>query len=133
MRSVFLNERQAREALSQLRARFRDDRITMKHIPAASPQDNEVLGDYDPLGGWRLSGTPLMTMPATGATLAGNSTTIDISLGELESILAMVSQEEAIAPRPRHSGRILADIEVHSAEEARAARDIMSTCGGYSL
>ncbi|MGI6082331.1 MAG: hypothetical protein ACOYEP_05625 [Limnochordia bacterium] len=133
VRYVFLNEQQALTALEQLRREFADERITMTRImPSRSAQ--EYIGDHDPIGGWRFTGTSIMTLPATGPTLVGNSTTVDVSIGDLDELLETTAARELATQRDhRTKVRILADIEVHSAEEAQLAVHIMDRSGGYAL
>lgn len=43
---------------------------------------------YDPFGGYRFTGTPVATLPASRENLIGNSVTMDISLSMLPDLLA---------------------------------------------
>jgi len=133
VRYVFLNEQQAATALEHLRRGFTDEHINMRRIMPPQRHAQEFSEDHDPVGGWRLAGTPVMTLPAAGATLVGNSTTVDVSIGDLDELLAVVADDEPAARRRRVRTRILADVEVHSDEEAQRAREIMGSSGGYAL
>lgn len=133
VRSVFLNEQQARNALERLRAEFADDRINMRFFRSAKTDPGEFASDYDPLGGVRLAGTAITTLPATGANIIGNSTTMDLSLGELDDILAIVAEGERRNQYRRSATRIVASVEVDSEAEAETARKIIDACGGRSL
>lgn len=133
VRYVFLNEQQATTALEHLRREFPDDQIHMRRIVPPQRQTQELWEDHDPVGGWRFAGTPVMTLPAAGTTLMGNSTTVDVSIGELDELLAAVADDEPAVGRRRAKTRILANVEARSDEEARRAQEIMASSGGYAL
>ena len=135
VRYVFLNEQQAATALEGLRREFADERIAMARImPPQATQEYTDDHDHDPIGGWRFTGTPMMTLPAAGNTLVGNSTTVDVSLGELDELLEATAARDHAARRDRRTKvRILAAVEVHSSEEAQLSSKIMDHSGGYAL
>jgi hypothetical protein len=133
VRSVFLNDQQARIALDRLRAIFTDDRINMRSFPSPKNEPLGSGGDYDPIGSARLAGTAVSTLPATGANLVGNSTTLDLSIGEFDDIVAMVAEGERRNQYRRSSMRIVATVDVLTEDEAEKARYIMTECGGRDL
>jgi hypothetical protein len=49
---------------------------------------------YDPIGGARLSGRVFSTLAATGYNLIGNSSTVDVSLGDFPEILEKAAADE---------------------------------------
>lgn len=133
VRSVFLNEQQARIALERLRAVFTDDQIQMQAFHVPRPEVGTFDGNYDPLAPARLSGALYNTMPATGANLVGNSTTLDLNLSEFDDLLAMVAEAERRGQYRRSATRIIASVQVETEDEADMAREIMTECGGRDL
>ena len=50
-----------------LRREFADERIAMARImPPQATQEYTDDHDHDPIGGWRFTGTPMMTLPCRG-------------------------------------------------------------------
>ncbi|HHT27101.1 MAG TPA: hypothetical protein GXZ82_07650 [Firmicutes bacterium] len=133
VRSVFLNEQQARIALERLRAVFTDDQLQMQALQVPRPDVGSFAGAYDPLAPARLSGAIYNTMPATGANLVGNSTTLDLNLSEFDDLLAMVAEAEQRGQYRRSTTRIIASVQVETVDEAETAREIMAECGGRDL
>jgi hypothetical protein len=133
VRSVFLNEQQARIALERLRAVFADEQIQMQSVQVPRPERGSFDNAYDPLAPARLSGALLNTMPATGANLVGNSTTLDLNLSELDDLLAMVAEAEQRGQYRRSAIRIIATVQVETEDDAETAREIMTECGGRDL
>jgi hypothetical protein len=131
VRSIFLNEKQAQNALDQLRTIFPDDSIEMQRV-YPNKRRNVTPGEYDPVGSALLAGTAVATMAATGANMVGNSTTLDVSLGDADAILAMVAQNEQM-PAYQRSQRILATVSVNNTTEAENALEIMRLSGGRCL
>jgi len=130
VRSIFLNEKQAGSALHKLRAVFPTNAIEMERV--AGKRREPDPGDYDLAGSAFLAGTAVATMPATGGNLIGNSAMVDISLGDLDGILAMVAKDEQNG-NPRRGTRILATVHAADAAAMELAAEIMEDAGGRIL
>lgn len=138
VRSVFLNEQQARAALRLLRSTFGDHRVTMRLFTSypdypGNKEDHGNPEEYEPVGALQLASTPVTTLPAAGGTLVGNSTTLPLSIGEFGDIVALVADAEERHQDRRETNRIVATVEVHSSEEAAVARSLMRDCGGHDI
>ncbi len=131
VRSVFLNEKQARAALERLRMAFPDGSIEMQRI--VSPKRRGVdPGEYDPAGSAFLAGTAVATMAATGSNMIGNSTTMAVSIGDLDEILAMAAKDDE-DPAHRRSARIVASVQVQTDSDAAMAASLLEAAGGRLL
>lgn len=84
---------------------------------------------FDAVGGAVLAGKVLSTPSSTGLNLAGNSSLVDLELGDIGRLLAAVAEQEARLPRLR------IDVAVQAPDLAAAerVRSLLAGAGARSL
>lgn len=127
---VIQGEERARRIFDQLRLEgFGPSQISIRFLSR-----EELPGfpeTYDPVGGARFFGTPVVSLPVTGYNLVGNSTTLDTSismLGDLLSTMASLEQE----PEAPEGSRVRLLIQVRGEGAPRAAA-ILREAGAYPV
>ncbi|BAS27602.1 hypothetical protein [Limnochorda pilosa] len=117
---VIHGEVRARRVFEQLRLEgFGPSQISMRFLSR-----EELPGfpeTYDPVGGARFFGTPVVSLPAAGYNLVGNSTTLDTSITTLSDLLStMAAMERQPADPDQPQVRLLIQVRGQGAERAAA-------------
>ena len=91
---------------------------------------------YDPLGGARLFGHVFTTLSTTGDNLVGNSTTVDVSLNDMSSILEKLIAQEDNGVLENESNcylKISSIVRVNDPDEAERVSAIMHQHGARNV
>lgn len=129
---TFHSEDAAHQAAKALRERFSADAIAMQFVRSRRRRADDRSG-YDPTAAARLAGTAINTMAATGANLVGNSTTVDVSLGEVGELLRLSAEDEAQNGKRASTRRIEATVTCDDPGDVAFAKDVLAANGAREI
>ncbi|HEY8532088.1 MAG TPA: hypothetical protein VIL08_07550, partial [Limnochorda sp.] len=128
---VVSDEDRARRIFEELRQEgFGPSRIAIRFLaPGELPGYPE---SYDPVGAAQFFGAAVVSLPATGYNLVGNSTTVDTSLSTLTDLLSTLAAREQQEELQDESPQVRLVIQVWGDGVERAAA-IMREAGAYPV
>ena len=130
VRATFHKSDAAQKALDALvNLGYREKQIAFRTRLANLTDAGTVPEGYDPIGGARLTGRPVLTLSSTGHDLVGNSTTLSVPIDQWGEILAQAAADEETGSEDE-SVRLRIDTLVET-DERRAAEAVREVLRGH--
>lgn len=122
------------EQAQRAHSRLLDDGIPAANIETRVHTDDPYDDGHHPLGAVAIFGTDLLTLPATGRNMVGNSTTVDLGLEEFVEVFSSVDDPDgAISDDLVSSGVIMFIVRVPDGGTANRVARILEEHGGDGI